>query len=310
MSWSAALLLVRRLDVVSIVAGTGRWKLEGLDGEWEVLIIRIVDQEPVVDVLLKTLGLVAGWDQWAGLPSSGALLDTGGLGESLVVSLHTVDNNPPLAVSVDGSLRLDVGSDGGTEVSLLDDLLQSLDAVLGIGQHVLVDGLDTLVVVLESMLDLIGRIFSILQTPSLGVTNGALGRFVVFGLVVGFWLMVRSSVMDRLMVRCWLMVRSNVVDWLMVRCWLMVRGRLMVWSSVVDRDLVVDRSHGSGVSNNGSGIASYLRCVDWGGVIHWLMGTIGRGGGGVAINSCVRDGTSSFSLSVDCDSCSCQDKEL
>merc|ERR1712168_956125 len=126
------------------------------------------------------------------------------------------------------------------------------------------------------MLNLIGGIFSVLQTPSLGVTNGALGRFVVFGLVVGLWLMVRSSVMDRLVVRGW----------------------LMVGSSVVDRDLVVDRSHGSGVSNNGSDIASYLGCVDWGGVIHWLMGTIGRGGGGVAIHSCVRDGTSSFSLSV------------
>ena len=50
-----------RLNIVSIIAGTGRWKLEGLDGEWEVLIIWIVDQESVVDVLLETLGLVTRW---------------------------------------------------------------------------------------------------------------------------------------------------------------------------------------------------------------------------------------------------------
>ena len=59
------LFSVWRLNIVSIVAGTGRWQLEGLDGKWEVLIIWIVDQESVVDVLLETLGLVAWWHKWA-----------------------------------------------------------------------------------------------------------------------------------------------------------------------------------------------------------------------------------------------------
>ena len=291
-SWSAVLLLVWRLDIVPIVAGASRWQLEGLDGEWEVLVIGIVDQEPVVDVLLEALGLVAGRDEGAGLSSSGALLNAGGLGESLVVSLHSVDDNPPLSVSVDGSPGLDVGGDGGAEGSLLDDLLQSLHAVLGIGQHVLVDGLDTLVVVLESMLDLIGGIFSVLQTPSLGVTNGALGRFVVFGLVVGLWLMVRSSVMDRLVVRGW----------------------LVVGSSVVHRHLVIHRGHGGGVSNYGGDIAGHLGSVDGCGVVHWLHGAVGSGGGGVAVHSGVvdRDGASSLGLSLgmDCDGCSSQDLEM
>jgi len=165
------LLLVWRLHIVPIVAGTGGWQLERLDGEWEVLVIRIVDQEPVVDVLLETLGLVAWRDERAGLSGCGTLLNTGGLGESLVVSLHSVDDNPPFTVGVDGSLGLDVGGDGGTQISLFNDLLQSLHAVLSVDQNVLVDGLDTFVVVLESVLDLVGGIFSVLQTPSLGVTN-------------------------------------------------------------------------------------------------------------------------------------------
>lgn len=291
---------MRRLNVVSIVAGTGRWKLEGLDGEWEVLIIWIVDQEPVVDVFLETLSLVASRDKRARLSCSCALLDTGGLGESLVVSLHTVDNNPPLAVSVDGSSGLNVGGDGGTEVSLLNNFLQSLDTVLGVGKHVLVDGLDTFVVVLESVLDLISRIFRVLQTPSLRVTHGTLRRLVVFGLVVGLGLMIRCRMMDRLMISGRLMVRSGVVNRLMVR------GRLMV-RSMVDRGLMVNRSHGSWVSNNRSDVAGHLRGVDWSCVIHWLHGAIGRGSGGIAIHSCVVDGTSSFGISVDCDSCSCQD---
>ena len=52
-------------SIGSIVTGTGRWELEAVDGKWEVLIIRIIDQEPVVNALLETLGLIALWDQWA-----------------------------------------------------------------------------------------------------------------------------------------------------------------------------------------------------------------------------------------------------
>ena len=38
-----------RLGVGAVVAGAGGGQLEGLDGEGEVLVIGIVDQEPVVN---------------------------------------------------------------------------------------------------------------------------------------------------------------------------------------------------------------------------------------------------------------------
>ena len=196
---SSVLFLVRRLDIVTIVAGAGRWQLECLDSEGEVLVIRVVDQEPVVDVLLETLGLVTRRDEGTGLSGGGALLNTGSLGQGLVVGLHAVDDDSPLPGGVDGSPGLDVGGDGGTEVGLLHNLLQSLHAVLGVGQDVLVDGLNSLVMVLESVLDLVGGIFRVLQAPSLGVSNAALGGFVVVGLGVGvgLGLVVRGGSVDR-----------------------------------------------------------------------------------------------------------------
>ena len=196
---SSVLLPVWRLNIVTIVAGAGRWQLESLDSKWEVLVIGVVDQEPVVDVLLQTLGLVAWRDERARLSGSGALLNTGSLGQGLVVGLHSVDDDSPFASSVDGSPGLDVGGDGGAEVGLLHDLLQSLHAVLSVGEHILVDGLDTLVVVLESVLNLVCGIFRILQAPSLGVSNAALWWFVIVWLRVGLGFMVRGGggVVDR-----------------------------------------------------------------------------------------------------------------
>ena len=38
-----------RLGVGAVVAGAGGGQLEGLDGEGEVLVIGIVDQEPVIN---------------------------------------------------------------------------------------------------------------------------------------------------------------------------------------------------------------------------------------------------------------------
>ena len=60
-----SLLLVGRLGVGSVVAGAGGGKLEGLNGEGEVLVIGVVDEEPVVDRLLDALGQVALWDEGA-----------------------------------------------------------------------------------------------------------------------------------------------------------------------------------------------------------------------------------------------------
>ena len=53
--------------------------------------------------------------------------------------------------------------------------------------------------VLQSVLDLIGGIFRILQAPGLGVSDAALGWLVVVGLGVvgGLGLMVRSWGVDR-----------------------------------------------------------------------------------------------------------------
>ena len=185
-----------RLHIVTIVAGAGRWQLESLDGEGEVLVIWVVDKEPVVDVLLETLGLVAWGDKGTGLSGGGALLNTGSLGQGLVVGLHSVDDDSPFPGGVDGSPGLDVGGDGGAEVSLLHNLDQSLHAVLSVGQDILVDSLNSLVVVLQSVLDLVGGIFRILQAPSLGVSFAALWWFVIVWLGVGLWFMVRGWSVD------------------------------------------------------------------------------------------------------------------
>jgi len=98
--------------------GTAGWELEGLHSEGEVLIIRIVHEETVVDRLLQAFGLVALWYKWAGITRSQTFLNTGGLGESLVVSFNVVDNDSPFAFGVDGTKRSDIGSLRGAEIGL------------------------------------------------------------------------------------------------------------------------------------------------------------------------------------------------
>jgi len=265
---SSVLLPVWRLHIVTIVAGAGRWQLESLDSEGEVLIIRVVDQEPVVDVLLQALGLIAWRDKGTGLSGCGALLNTCGLGQGLVVGLHSVDDDSPFSSSVDGSHGLDVGGDGGAEVGLLHNLLQSLHAVLSVGKDILVDSLDTLIVVLESMLDLVGGIFSILQAPSLGVSFAALWWFVIVWLGVGLGFMVRGGSVD------------SVVDWFVIRSlWVGLIGGGMY--SVMHWDLMIDW----GWVDYGGGVTGNFWGVDWGGVVHWLHWAVGRGHGAVAIHS-------------------------
>jgi len=217
---SVTLLLVWRFHVGTVVTGAGRGKFERLDGEGEVLVVRVVDEEPVIDVLLKTLCLVAGGDERTGLSSSGALLNSSSLGKSLVVCLDTIHYHPPLPISIDRPERHDVASDRGTQVSLLHQLLQSIHAILSVSQDILVYGLDTFIVILESVLYLIGWILRVLQAPRLGVVNGACWGFVVImlGGMVGSRCMVRSRCMvgGRFMVRGRLMVGSSMdymVNW-------------------------------------------------------------------------------------------------
>jgi len=215
-----------RLNVGAIVTGAGGGQLESLDGEGEVLLIGIVHKEPVVDVLLEALGLVAGGHQGAGLPGGAALLNPGGLGESLVVCLDLVHDDPPLAGGVDGTKRLDVSGDGGAEVGLLDQLLQAVNRVVGVGQHILVEGLDSVVVILESGLDLVGGVLLVLQAPSLRVVLGTVRRFVV----------LRSSVVGRLS----MVERSSVVGSSMVGS-SVVGSSMAVWSRGVSRLMVGGR---------------------------------------------------------------------
>lgn len=129
------------------------------------MIIRIVDEKSVVDVLLDTLGVVAVRYERTGLPSSGAFLHPGGLGQSLVVSLHAVHDDSPLARGVDGSERGEVGGGAGTEESLLAQLHQAVHAVVGVGEDVLVEGGHPGVVVLDGVRDVVGRVLGVLQTP-------------------------------------------------------------------------------------------------------------------------------------------------
>jgi len=128
-------------DIGAVVASAGRWQLKGLDGEGEVLVIRVVDQEPVVDALLQALGLVAGGHQGTCVAGRGTFLNPGGLSEGFVVRLDAVDDNSPLVVGVNGTQGLDVGGDRWAEVGLLHKLFQPVNGIVGVGEHVLVQGL-------------------------------------------------------------------------------------------------------------------------------------------------------------------------
>ena len=270
---------MRGLGVGSVVAGAGGGKLEGLDGKGEVLVIGVIDQEPVVDVLLETLCLVTRGHQGAAVSGGGALLDSGGLTQGLVVGLDSVDDDPPLAVGVDGAQGLDVGGDGGAEVSLLDNLLQPVHAVLGVGEHVLVNGLDTLVVVLEGVLNLVGGVLGVLETPGLGVIDGALGGSVGLSVVSGLGVIGGGSVVGSgLMVGSGLVIGGGVIG---------SRSRVVGRGGVVDHGLMVrgglDIGGGGGVMDHG-GFIHGLGGVHGGGVVHGLHGAVG-GGGGVAVGA-------------------------
>jgi len=114
----AALALLVVNGVGTKETGTAGWELECLHSEGEVLIIRIIYQEAVVDVLLQAFGLIALRYKGASITRSQTFFNTGGLGESFVVSFNIVDNDSPFTLSVDGTKRPDVGSLRGTEIGL------------------------------------------------------------------------------------------------------------------------------------------------------------------------------------------------
>jgi len=230
---SVTLLLVWRFYVGTVVTGAGRGKLERLDGEGEVLVVGVVDEEPVIDVLLKTLSLVAGGDERTRLSCTGALLNSSGLGKSLVVCLDTIHYHSPLPISIDRPERHDIGSDRRTQVSLLHQLLQSVHTILSVSQDILVYGLDTFVVILESVLYLIGWILRVLQAPSLDVMERACRGLVI--VMVGSMVRCIMDCMDCM---------DCMMDWygMMNRCSMVNRNCMVDCSSMVNRNWMVDSS--------------------------------------------------------------------
>ena len=175
-------------------AGAGSGQLEVLDGEREVVIIRIVDQEAVVDVLLDAFGTVASGHQRARCSDwNVTLFDADVLVEFVAVRLDFVDDDAPFAFNVDSPQRLNVGGGAGAQVGLFLNFVEGVDRVLGVDGDVLVQGQDGFVVLVQGVLDIVGRVFRVFQTPGFGGVLGTgrdlgfvvVGRFAVCGGCVG-----------------------------------------------------------------------------------------------------------------------------
>ena len=107
------------------VTGASTGQLVGVDEESSVGITGVEGEHPVVDILLGTLGLVAGGQQPAGAVRGQAGLKPGGLGVVVVavaVALGDVlEDDPPVALNVDSPGDLGVVNLGGTKVALGPD---------------------------------------------------------------------------------------------------------------------------------------------------------------------------------------------
>jgi len=230
------------------------------------MIIGVIDKEPVVDGLLQTLCLVTGGDKGTRLSGSCTLFYTGSLGEGFIVSLHSVNNNSPLPIGVNSTEWLNISSHRGTQVGLLYNLLQAVNTVLGISEHVLIDSLHSFVVILKSVLYLIGGVLGVFQAPSFGVVNRALWGLVM----IGFWLMVRSRSMMN-----WSVMNNCMMNW----------SCMMNGATMVDKSSRVSRGRSSMVDWFRTGVVYWFRSrvVDRGSVVNWLYWAI-SGGGGVTIH--------------------------
>jgi len=107
------------------VTGASAGQLVGVDEESSVRITRVHREHPVVDVLLCTLGLVAGGEESAGAVREQASLQSGGLGVVVVtvaVALRDVlEDDPPVTLNIDSPGDLGVVNIGGTEITLGSD---------------------------------------------------------------------------------------------------------------------------------------------------------------------------------------------
>jgi len=154
--------------------GAAGWKLESFHCEGEVLIIGIVYQESVVDVLLQACGFIALRYKRAGITRCQTFLNTGGLGESLVVSFNVVDNDSPFAFGVDGTKRSDIGSLRGTEIGLFLQSVWPLNREFSVEvSYISIEAPDLLEMMIYSSLNLISWVFFIFKAPGFGVVDGA-----------------------------------------------------------------------------------------------------------------------------------------
>jgi len=107
------------------VTGAGTGELVGVDEESSVGITGVQGEHPVVDVLLGTLGLVAGGQQSAGAVGEQTGLQSGGLGVVVVtvaVALRDVlEDDPPVTLNIDSPGDLGVVNIGGAKVTLGSD---------------------------------------------------------------------------------------------------------------------------------------------------------------------------------------------
>ena len=126
------------LRVSPIVTGAGGGELEALHGEGEIVVFGVIDQEPVVDILLDAFCLVAFWDKWALLVNCGALFNPDSLAQSLVMSFDIIDNDSPLSVSVDGSQRNIVSHIGRAKEGFISQLLETVHRVVCVSNDIFV----------------------------------------------------------------------------------------------------------------------------------------------------------------------------
>ena len=94
------------------MTGAGTGQLVGVDEESSVGITGVEGEHSVVDVLLGTLGLIAGGQQSAGAVREQAGLQSGGLGVVVVTVAITVrdvlEDDSPVAFNIHGPADLGV----------------------------------------------------------------------------------------------------------------------------------------------------------------------------------------------------------
>ena len=140
------------------------------------------------------------------------------------MGFYVVNYNAPLAMDINGSQRLDVGSFRGTQVGFLDDFLQTVDGVIGVGQHVFVHLLDGIVVIFDGFLNFVSGIFGIFQAPRFGVVYGTgWGTSWVFWVIRSWVGMMRGRVVGDGMVNGGIRCRFGVI-----RSWGVWGGRISV----------------------------------------------------------------------------------